>query len=453
MAVHKTPLRILLIILALVALSVAVFVIGKLAHQQWIALKSHLNGVQRMAGEASVAANRATAAATAAAEAVAAVETRVSGLGTLGTLAVAPLDAENRISLRQRVECRNIKDFKRLAVYLIVGQSNAANTSDPPFYPRPNVFNFFDGKCYVARDPLLGSTGQKGSAWSRLGDKLVGRNAFDAVLLIPLAYGGSSIQDWAPGGTFNSVLVKTIQQIGQAGFEPSAIIWHQGEANAGIKQSESYTSKFEQLVREIRNLGVTAPIYVALASTCSIGMRNDYSSADDLRASLEHSPMKLMEVANGQRTLRREQVSLPRLGMNIRLGPDTDRINPAFRPDGCHFAGVGLDEHAELWFSALTGIHWRRNESDSMLYEIVYGADGVPEFTTTRVLAARADCESIVARNLALAKENGYRILPNGAYKDDVSGTAIRELCLSDQELRNHALFEQFMKTQIDNRE
>jgi hypothetical protein len=434
----RTPLGILLIFLALVALSVGVFVI------------------QRMAGEASVAANRATAAATAAVEAAsraATLEARVSGLGTLGTLAVAPLDAENRISLRQKVECRNIRDFNRLAVYLIVGQSNAANTSDPPFYPRPNVFNFFDGACFIARDPLLGSTGQKGSAWSRLGDKLVGRNVFDAVLLVPLAYGGSSIQDWAPGGTHNSILVRTIQQLGRAGFELSALIWHQGEANAGIKQSGFYTSKFEQMVREIRSLGVAAPIYVALASTCTIGMRNDYWSADDIRESLEYSPAKLMEVANGQRILRAEQASLPRLGMDIRLGPDTDRINPVFRPDGCHLAGQGLDEHAELWFSVLTGIRWRPNESDSMLYEIVYGADGVPEFATTRVPAARADCEAIVARNLALAKENAYRILLNGAYKDDVSGTAIRELCLSDQELRNHALFEQFMKTQINNRE
>src|SRR5262245_32042078 len=273
MAVRKTPLRILLIILTLVALSAGVFVIGKRAHQQWIALKSHLNAVQHMASETSVAANRATVAATAAAEAAsraATLEARVSGLNTLGTLAVAPLDAENRISLRQRIECRNIKDFKRLAVYLIVGQSNAANTSDPPFYPRPNVFNFFDGTCYIAHDPLLGSTGQKGSAWSRLGDKLVGRNVFDAVLLAPLAYGGSSIQDWAPGGTFNSALVRIIQEIRQAGFELSALIWHQGESNAGIKQPGFYTNKFEQMAREIRGLGVTAPIYVARASTWSI---------------------------------------------------------------------------------------------------------------------------------------------------------------------------------------
>src|SRR5262245_55154021 len=102
MAVRKTRLMVLLILLALVAALGGVFVIGKRAHQQWIALKSHLNAIQHAseaasrateaASRATESASRATEAANRATEAAA----RVSGLGTLGTLAVAPLDAENR---------------------------------------------------------------------------------------------------------------------------------------------------------------------------------------------------------------------------------------------------------------------------------------------------------------------------------------------------------------------
>jgi hypothetical protein len=49
MAICKIPLRIPLSILAAVALSGAVFVIGKRTHLQWAALKSHLNAIQRTA--------------------------------------------------------------------------------------------------------------------------------------------------------------------------------------------------------------------------------------------------------------------------------------------------------------------------------------------------------------------------------------------------------------------
>src|SRR5690349_21013830 len=45
----------------------------------------------------------------------------------------------------------------RTLVAVLIGQSNAANTGGHRFRGKPNVFNFFDGKCFEAVDPLLGT--------------------------------------------------------------------------------------------------------------------------------------------------------------------------------------------------------------------------------------------------------------------------------------------------------
>src|SRR5688572_1725112 len=49
---------------------------------------------------------------------------------------------------------------------LCLGQSNAANSGDRPRGVQQNVFNYFDGVLYPARDPLLGATGRGSSMWT-----------------------------------------------------------------------------------------------------------------------------------------------------------------------------------------------------------------------------------------------------------------------------------------------
>ena len=64
----------------------------------------------------------------------------------------------------------------RLAVILAAGASNIANEGDPKgcFVPQRGVFdfNFFDGRIYEARDPLLGATADRSNVLTRIGDAL-----------------------------------------------------------------------------------------------------------------------------------------------------------------------------------------------------------------------------------------------------------------------------------------
>lgn len=79
------------------------------------------------------------------------------------------LDTSNKV----KVDCASIYDEQKSLVIMTYGQSMAANAVPTRYTPRNNVYNFFNGGCYIASDPLLGTSAEWGSIWSRLGDKIL----------------------------------------------------------------------------------------------------------------------------------------------------------------------------------------------------------------------------------------------------------------------------------------
>jgi hypothetical protein len=225
-------------------------------------------------------------------------------------------------------------------VLLIIGQSNGANHGETRSTANRAVFNFnpFDGLCYRACDPLLGATGDGGSPWCILGDALIADGFAQSILLCSFAVGGSTVAEWAPGGTYHHRLTYGIAALRQAGFEPTYVLWHQGEADALYGTSaEDYSKAFQELVTSLRELGIRVPIYVALASYFAIPQGYERSQA----------------------IIRRAQQSLISPQHAILPGPDTDMIRDRF--DGSHMGTAGLREHARLWQIALSGKHQKQS--------------------------------------------------------------------------------------------
>lgn len=216
----------------------------------------------------------------------------------------------------------------RTAVWLTLGQSNAANEGELAYETGPNVFNlsFLDGRCYIARDPLLGATGTGGSVWTRLADRLIADEHFERVVIVPIAVGGSSIRRWTTGGDLHGRIGRAAEAIRAAGLSPTHILWHQGESDVATGP-QAYRRSFAGVLAEIRAQGLTAPVYVAQASICK---------------------------NNGSAALRAAQRDLAVEFADVRLGPDTDTLDRfRWRRDLCHFSAEGLDEHAKLWASIL----------------------------------------------------------------------------------------------------
>ena len=102
---------------------------------------------------------------------------------------------------------------KRVMVALVFGQSNAANFGESPHTAREGVYNFYQGKLYAAQDPLLGAHGDGGSVWTRLGNKLIASQHYDAVVFIALGIGGAPLARWKPDGDLHPRLLEAIQDV------------------------------------------------------------------------------------------------------------------------------------------------------------------------------------------------------------------------------------------------
>jgi len=90
----------------------------------------------------------------------------------------------------------------------------------------------FDGRCYGARDPLLGTDTDRSNFANRLGDLLVQRRTFDRVILVPIANGASPVASWAPGGVLFRRLMEATRRVRAGGLEITLATWRQGAADA-----------------------------------------------------------------------------------------------------------------------------------------------------------------------------------------------------------------------------
>jgi hypothetical protein len=221
-------------------------------------------------------------------------------------------------------------------VILTFGQSNAANWGEERYAARGavHVFNMFDMKFYRAIDPLPGASEKGGSVWGRLGDRLIDAGFASSVLFVPIAFGASYVEDWAPGGQCYPRLMLALHRLKRAGITVDLLCWHQGEANANHTSmtADEYRDCFRAMLRGVRESGVNAQVYVALATLCENDSHPFQNSAE----------------------IRLSQKKLVSVGDRIMPGPDTDQIGIEHRWDGCHFSASGQELAAQAWFQAIT---------------------------------------------------------------------------------------------------
>jgi hypothetical protein len=235
---------------------------------------------------------------------------------------------------REVVDHKLFTTHPGLAVILALGASNIANEADPNglIVPRQGVynFNFLDGCCYVAKDPLLGATQQRSNLLTRVGDILVRRGHCERVLLVPIAYGGTYAADWAPKGSMHPRLRRAIRMLQRCNISVTHVLWQQGEAEAALPHAdpEEWRKHFLSAVLPLRRAFVDTSIYVAQCTICR-GPTNEI--------------------------IRTAQRSVVNPSTKIFAGPDLDAIGIDERWDQCHFSVPGLERAAALWFERIIG--------------------------------------------------------------------------------------------------
>lgn len=199
-------------------------------------------------------------------------------------------------------------------VILIAGQSNAASHGESRGAFTPDVTNFYQGKCYRARDPLLGGSGKGGSVWSRLAWR-------GPVVLAPVAEGLTRVEEWAPGGRLWPRITQTADQLKAAGLPVNLVIWHQGESDAmDATDPEKYRADLARLVAALPG---------------RVGGRLVLASGSRCQGVIEP------RLVAAQKAVAQASGSIP--------GPDTDTLGEDYRIDGCHLNDKGLTAFAAMW--------------------------------------------------------------------------------------------------------
>src|SRR5262249_20129943 len=170
--------------------------------------------------------------------------------------------------------------------------------------------------------------------------------------------------------------------------------WHQGEANANHTPmtADEYRDYFRAMLRGLREAGVKAPVYVALATLCEDGPHPFQNSAQ-----IRLGQKKLISIWN-----------------RVMPGPDTDQIGIPHRHDGSHFSASGQELAAQAWFRAITAgplekLMWSKYRLESMFAAKVPGGITRPIGRAKMMtVPKRAILRSLERRGYVLLRKTEY---------------------------------------------
>ncbi len=207
------------------------------------------------------------------------------------------------------------------AVFFTFGQSNSANYAERSFdNVDARIINYFRGKCYIAKDPLLGAMGSRGSTWIPMSEKLLADGTYTQIIIVASGIGGVKVEeinrDEEAHGIVKGALISA-----SANYQITDFLYHQGESNKYSTESQ-YTIELRTMINWTTSFSPTARFFVSVASLC-------------------HSDPYL-QVQNAQRAVVNN--------VSIFQGPDTDSIAPmSFRYDGCHLGIISQQLVGEEW--------------------------------------------------------------------------------------------------------
>jgi hypothetical protein len=241
-------------------------------------------------------------------------------------------------------------------VFIVAGQSNAANHGAEKTQTKSGRVAAFDGKAWAAaNDPMPNASGNGGSFLPSFGDALAEK--FNVPIgVVPVAVGATSVREWLPKGTtivglpprtsnietvgpqqwvsrgvLFDKLVKPLRQFGPHGVR--AVLWHQGESDAHQSDAERtlsgklYREYLEKVIRDSRReAGWEVPWLVAQVS---------YHSPDDTQSD---------DIRQAQKSLWDAKLAFE--------GPDTDTLTGDNRDrdgKGVHMSAKGLTAHGRMW--------------------------------------------------------------------------------------------------------
>jgi Carbohydrate esterase, sialic acid-specific acetylesterase len=144
-----------------------------------------------------------------------------------------------------------------LQLFLLIGQSNMAGrgkVESQDREPIPRVWMLNKTMDWVAAiDPMHSDIPAAGVGLGRSFAKVLAKSDPTANIgLIPAAVGGTSLDQWKPGGKLYSEAVRRTRAAMKAG-KLRGVLWHQGEGEASDPAlASSYRERFSAFIKQLR---------------------------------------------------------------------------------------------------------------------------------------------------------------------------------------------------------
>jgi hypothetical protein len=144
-----------------------------------------------------------------------------------------------------------------LKLFLLIGQSNMAGrgvVEPQDQIAHPRVFVLTKELAWApALDPLHFDKPERTGVGlaSSFGRTIADEQTTSVVGLIPAAFGGTSLDEWKPGGALYTNAVARAREAMKRGTLVG-ILWHQGENDAAPELAATYPERFAAMIAQLR---------------------------------------------------------------------------------------------------------------------------------------------------------------------------------------------------------
>jgi hypothetical protein len=146
---------------------------------------------------------------------------------------------------------------ENMQLFLLIGQSNMAgrgHVGPDDQVPHPRVFMLTKELAWVpAVDPIHFDKPERiGAGLAKTFGAVIADADPGAVIgLIPAAFGGSALDEWAPGQPHYVNAIARAKEAMKHG-RLAGILWHQGESDSAPEKAATYAARFAKMIAQLR---------------------------------------------------------------------------------------------------------------------------------------------------------------------------------------------------------
>jgi len=238
------------------------------------------------------------------------------------------------------------------------GQSNSANSmtekSDVAIPSNLYQYDWKSQRCYVYKEPLLGTSGTKGNVITYTAIKMANISN-KPIVIIPFGVSSTSVLNWSYGDLSHQHKI-VMKRIKESGLSPRIFLWHQGESDS---------RKISVSLDQITKVPYFEPYHEQEGNSKGMIPLTEDVYYNALRKVVESTfksfPQSSFGIALATRCgntpwnpIRSAQIRISQDLPNSFISADSDKITGLDkRPDSCHFSTKGASELGNLYYESI----------------------------------------------------------------------------------------------------